>query len=185
MGVTFKETLNGFTVNLYCESNLSFDEAYTLRQAVRHMASRLSSNEFKEFCINYAYEYKTSTGHLWWKQYHTHYVEGFKYSDGRNGLEIYNHLMNGSEKLSMGVSDQTANIHLMIDRRLRRGVLGYTYPNTTKQWIYSWFLKSDYRKIAGNLAHEWCHKMGYGHEYRYNQTRRHTVPYAVGDFVAS
>jgi uncharacterized protein YjaZ len=91
--------------------------------------------------------------------------------------------MAGKEVLREAKNYQ-ADIVLRIDRRRRRGVLGYTYPSSIKQWIYSWFLKSDFKSVAGNLAHEWCHKMGYKHAYKYNSTRHHTVPYAVGDYVA-
>ncbi|MEE4245439.1 MAG: hypothetical protein V2I33_08515 [Kangiellaceae bacterium] len=182
----FQESFNGFKVNLICESKLSDSEKLTLARAVRHMTQKLGSDEFKKFCWRYRYSFKVCNGwwRLAWRKCSVKLVHNFKYSSGRNSNEVWMHLLSGKEVLSSEGHDGEADIVLVVDRRNKRGVLGYTYPNSVKQWIYSWFLRSDYRKVAGNLAHEWCHKMGYGHNFRYNQTRKHTVPYAVGYFVA-
>lgn len=178
----FIETFNNFTVKLVCESDLTTDEMITLHKATRHMAITLGGADFERFCRMYHYSYTTSTGYLWWAKRTRHIVEGFKLSEGRTGAQVHHHLMKGAEILRPDANN-TADITLVVDRRNKRGVLGYTYPNSVKQWVYSWLLRTDYRRVAGNLAHEWCHKMGYGHEFRYNSTRKHTVPYAVGDFV--
>jgi len=179
----FKRTYNNFTVHLVCESDLSYDEALTLRRAVDHMAYKIGSLEFKKFCDSYRYSYQICSGMWWWKKCTTRIIHNFKKPNGRTSSEVYEHIIQANETLR-NTKNGTADITLVVDRRNRRGVLGYTYPNSTKQWIYSWFLKSDYKRVAGNLAHEWCHKLGYDHAFRYNGTRRHTVPYAVGDFVA-
>ena len=175
-------TPSGFIVCLDIDSEVSNTELLTLKKACRILADRLGSAEFKRFCENYQYTKTTYTGMLWWKNYTTRVLTGFKNSGELTGLQVYEHLMLGKEVLS-NTADRTLNVHLKIDRRTKRGVLGYTYPSTPKQWIYSWLLKTTPEKIAGNLAHEWVHKMGYGHAYRFNSTREHTVPYAVGYFV--
>ena len=179
----FEWTYNKFTVRVnVVNDDLSDEERNILNRAVRHMAIRLGSEDFRHFCGAYRYSYKVCSG-WFWRNCDTKTVHNFKYSQGRTSIEVYKHLMGGKETLSDRV-DGEADIILVIDRRNKRGVIGYTYPNTSKQWIYSWFLKTDYKRVAGNLAHEWCHKMGYDHKFRYNSTRKHTVPYAVGDYVA-
>lgn len=177
-------TYNKFTVSCsIVNDDFTIEEFNTLSRAVRHMAIKLGSEEFKNFCESYRYSFPICSGWLWWKKCVNRVVHNFKYSNGRSSAEVYKHLMGGKETLSDRV-DGEADIVLVIDRRNKRNVIGYTYPNTVKQWVYSWFLKTDYKRVAGNLAHEWVHKMGYDHKFRYNSTRRHTVPYAVGDFVA-
>lgn len=182
----FSERVGNFRVCVRSMSEMTTDEQITLHKAVRHMAQKLGGQEFEDFCTSYSYDIVTTTGRLWWKKTASVRYLGFKYSNGRTREQVYTHLMGGQETLAqpMPTPNNTADIELVIDRGRSWSAIGYTYPNTVKQWIYSWFLKSDYRRVAGNLAHEWCHKMGYGHEYRYNPTRQHTVPYAVGDFVA-
>ena len=72
----------------------------------------------------------------------------------------------------------------MLFRRSKRNVLGYTYSNTKTQWVYNYFFTNGgIEDIAGNMVHEWVHKMGFGHASKNNSTRKYTVPYAVGYFV--
>ena len=40
-------------------------------------------------------------------------------------------------------------------------------------------------EIAGNLAHEWMHKIGFDHDFNSTSRRPYSVPYAVGDLVES
>jgi hypothetical protein len=176
-------SVGGFIVRVDVESPLTASEEMLLSRAVLHAANKLGSHGFKQFCDSYHYVEKWYTGALWWKKWHSRIVHNFKEPNGRTSSEVYEHLMNAEESLGQG-SKGVADITLVIDRRNKRGVLGYTYPNSVKQWVYSWVLRTDYRKVAGNLIHEWCHKMGYTHAWKYNSTRKHTVPYAVGDFVS-
>ena len=38
-------------------------------------------------------------------------------------------------------------------------------------------------QVAGNLTHEWLHKMGFTHDSAATSTRPYSVPYAVGYIV--
>lgn len=178
--------ISGFTVKLICACDLSPEEQDKIKEAVMIMAMELGSEEFKQFCLNFSYSatYRVSP---WWKvwdrQYKTFTYRQFNWNNGKSRERIYKQIMSGAEVLSP-VADSTANITLVIDNRNKRGVLGYTYPNSVKQWIYRWFLKSSPRDIAGNLAHEWMHKLGYDHAFRYHYTRQFTVPYAVGYYIS-
>ena len=172
-----------FKVSLKVVGKYTLEQELMLKQAVRIMANRIGSQGFKQFCEDYKYRYTTSTGMWWWKTVHTHHQGGFKFPNGLSGAEIYQSIMHGAETLSP-VKNRTADMELTIDTRNKRSVLGYTYPNSVRQYMYSWLLKTTPERVAGNLAHEWCHKLGFDHKHRYNSTRRHSVPYAVGDFVA-
>lgn len=169
--------------DLEVETDVRDDEALKLKQAVRHSSQALSSDLFKQFCLNYEYSYRSCRGALWWKRCQTNRVQDFNWNSGLTREQIYNKIMTGSETLSPEV-DGTADIILRVDRRNKRGVLGYTYPNSTRQWIYANFLaEASYKDVAGNLAHEWAHKLGFGHAFKYHYTRQFTIPYAVGYFV--
>lgn len=183
-------------VNIISE-DLTEKEQEKLDQAVSHFEKAINSNQFLEFCNPFKrgggfYEIKVKVG-PWWKFWNKEYRlikkarqfegYGFKFPGGRSDLDVYNHLMTGSEVLNPFV-DNVANVYLKIDKRNKKNVIGYTYPNTRWQWIYSnWFKKMTINEIAGNIAHEWCHKMGYRHNSKDNPTRIYTVPYAVGYFV--
>jgi len=172
-----------FKVSLRVVGQCTIDQELMLKKAVRIMANRIGSQGFRQFCENYTFSYRTHTGMLWWKRYTTHHQSGFKFPNGLNGAEVYQSIMHGAETLSP-VKNRTADMELTIDTRNKRSVLGYTYPNSVRQYMYSWLLETTPDRVAGNLAHEWCHKLGFDHKHRYNSTRRHSVPYAVGDFVA-
>lgn len=168
--------INITTKDLTAEENRKVNEAVQIAERV------LNSDEFRIWCINHSYEKVTVTGKLWWKRTYKQKVYGF-HDTNMTGKQVYDEIMAGKEVLDP-VEDQEADIFLAVDRNKR--VIGYTYPNTKWQWVYSWVLDSwGPKDIAGNLIHEWCHKLGYSHEYNYTQNRQHSVPYAVGYYVAS
>lgn len=171
-----------FKVRLEAE-NFDPEDMDKLASSVIHMAEALGSDQFKEFVENYFYDETSCTGRLWWKKCSHVRRMNMRFNNGFTQSQIYEKLMSGKEDLRPE-SDNEADITLHLDKRNRRGVLGYTYANTTSQWVYNWFFtEGELEDVAGNVAHEWCHKMGFDHEYRYNSLRQHTVPYAVGYFV--
>lgn len=185
------EAESGFKINLTA-TNFRDGDYEKIETAVKYIAEALGSEEFQDYMANFEYEQKICSGMWWWKKCrtvkHTQFVdnhiqkEGFKLILSKE--EIYDHLMAGEERLSEDGEDGEADIFMELDRRSSRNVLGYTYSNTTKQWIYNnFFTNGDVWDIAGNITHEWVHKMGYGHAYKKTATRKYSVPYAVGYFV--
>jgi hypothetical protein len=171
------------SLNLSIESSLTPNEKEKLELAANHIVDCINSDEFKDWCLGFNYSYTDCTGSLWWKKCQKVIVNHFNWNDGLSNEQVYNKLMSGSEHLSPN-ADAEMDITLVIDRRNKRGVLGYTYPNSYKQWIYSWFLSSSsYRDVAGNIFHEYCHKLGFDHAYKFHTTRQYTIPYACGYLV--
>ena len=161
------------------------NELEKVKDAAKHVVYALSSHEFKEFCLNYSYKIKVrASNYRWWRRrYVWKNVFDFWYNKNESRQHIYKKIISGSETLNPEV-DNEADIYLKIDRRNKRGVLGYTYPNSRWQWIYNWFFRQgDVESIAVNIAHEYAHKAGYGHEYKNTTRRKYSVPYAIGYFV--
>ncbi len=98
-------------------------------------------------------------------------------------MQVFKKFMSGSERLSPD-PDAEADLHITLDRRDAGDVLGYTYASTPMQWVYSSFFgRAHISDIASNLAHEYCHKLGFGHESNHTKLRQYTVPYGIGYIV--
>jgi hypothetical protein len=60
-------------------------------------------------------------------------------------------------------------------------VVGYTNSGTRRIWVNTKFFNSfQENSVAGNLFHEWLHKLGYTHDVSSTPTRPYSIPYAVG-----
>lgn len=165
---------------------LTEEEVRKLSLAHVHLAKAINSLKFKEFVLNFKYQYwysyRYTVGIFWRKKNHSFQFNGFA-STNLTNPEVYDLIMSGKEKLDP-TADQEADIFLRVDRKNRRGVIGYTYPNTPFQYIYSWVLKKyTPEQIAGNLFHEWLHKVGFNHDFKATRNRPYSVPYACGKFV--
>ncbi len=61
-------------------------------------------------------------------------------------------------------------------------VLGWTYPSAPTVWFNSCnFMGRSASGIAGTVAHEQAHKLGYGHK---SSRSLNSVPYGIGTIVA-
>lgn len=98
---------------------------------------------------------------------------------GMTNAKIYNVIINGAEILSPEI-DNEADIFVNAYKK-RGAVVGYTYESTEKTWLNLKFFNTfNYSEIAGNLFHEWLHKLGFGHS---SANEHSSVPYAVGYLV--
>ena len=95
---------------------------------------------------------------------------------------IFQAIQNASETLTPG-NDHMVNVQLTF-YRASNSTVGYTTPTTRLIKInLKFFDQYSLSEVAGNLAHEWTHKLGYTHASRHNSARPHSVPYAVGYMV--
>ena len=92
--------------------------------------------------------------------------------------------MSGAENLmpdSIGVMN--FDLSLYRSKNPWSKVKGYTTADSMQIFINKkYFRLSSWTPldVAGNMAHEWVHKMGFGHDYRDNADRPSSVPYAIG-----
>ena len=127
----------------------------------------------------------------------------FRKSNKPSRLEVYSTFMSGNDLFA---SESTHDSNELGDKdidiwihpyRTKPGVVGYTTPKTHATWINlnklnQWIERYGKQQnllracIAGNLAHEYCHNLGFKHG-RGGSTRANmrTVPYFIGNTVRS
>ena len=103
---------------------------------------------------------------------------------GKTNAQIYQNILDGNESL------QTAKNNAMdVEVELyyaNTSTVGYTYANSKRIWVNTkYFNTYTPAKVAGNLFHEWLHKLGYTHASSYSTSRDYTVPYAIGYMISS
>lgn len=106
----------------------------------------------------------------------------FANNNGLTNSQIYQSILNAAEKLKpaknntmdLGVKMYYAN----------NSVVGYTNPSITYINVNTKFFNSyAANQVAGNLFHEWLHKIGYDHDSSSTSRRPYSVPYAIGYIV--
>lgn len=135
------------------EEDSTFYAAHLLEEAI-------NSRGFNEFVLNFP---------------------NFKQCSESNA-QIYERLMSGATTLQPS-PDRTIDIYLGFHFKNSR-VIGYTNPSTL--WQYAnrhHFNAAAPWKLAGNLAHEYCHKAGYDHSFNPSPEWPQTVPYAIGNWI--
>ena len=140
-------------------------------------AKVLAAAAILEYTVN-SIEFKDSVyGHVYDRQIQ------FADNQGLSNKQIYDVIMSGQETLNP-VLDYEWNIDLILYSKRFTKTIGYTYPNVT--WVKSnlRFVRSmSIAKLAGHIAHEHCHKLGFGHDFKLTKKRPYSVPYAIGTIV--
>jgi hypothetical protein len=85
-------------------------------------------------------------------------------------------------------NEQTDDYELDVDLTIYHSrwssTVGYTYPNTVRTWINrKFFSRYGLAEICGNVAHEYCHKIGFEHSFQPTPSRPFSVPYGIGNLV--
>ena len=169
--------------------NLTAEERNKAQRSMAYAVEALSSPEFKNWVLGYEWIQTYTTGRFWRRVTHTKRMEGFRYnwlSDGAplTRKALYDIVMRAKELKLGEADDEQVDVFLEIDRGSSRSVIGYTNPGTVWQWVYAWFFRSvNEAEAAGNIIHEWLHKIGFDHEFKDNGLRRYTFVYAAGDKV--
>ena len=146
--------------------NVASRKGFSDIEAKRHQ----SAAELAEIVIN-SFEFKRMvTGR-----------QSFTSTDD-TGVQVYNRLMTGAEVLDPAV-DYEMDVNVTIYEQ-NNSTVGYTYSNVVMIWLNrKFFKKYSLGEIAGNMVHEWTHKMGYGHTSNNTSVRPYSVPYWIGYLV--
>jgi hypothetical protein len=154
-----------FDANITLSKFDSNDETKVMT-AIEIIKKVIRSQEFKSRVLNYTYGAKKM------------YVD----NDGLTNEEIYQKLLDGSEDLVPGI-DHQMDLELELYYS-SRSTVGYTYPDGLRIWMNTKFFDSyTPAEVAGNVFHEWTHKLGFSHASSYSVSRDSSVPYALGYLI--
>lgn len=146
--------------------NFEAQDQVKVEKAIEIIKAVISSPEFKHRVVNHTYEGKKT------------FVDNKNFSNE----EIYQILLNGREDLIPEV-DYEMDLELELYYSSRNTV-GYTYPDTTRIWMNTkYFNVFTPAEVAGNIFHEWTHKLGFDHASSYSVARDSSVPYAIGYLI--
>jgi hypothetical protein len=162
----FINNVQGFNVVISMQG-LTDIEKFKVNLAVGHWIRAYNSGKLKGVIVNHPRPFT--------------YLNKFKKCSKD---EIYQAIIEAKEVIGDGKSDGVAQVYLNVDRRNKRGIVGYTYPSTKFQWVYSWVLKRySPEQIAGNLGHEHAHKIGLGDSSFWKS--KDAITYIVGSFISN
>lgn len=137
-------------------SNFTPDQTYKLVKAFAIMESVFNSQVFGEWCTNSKFTTTKDSGEQVFRK--------LLMADQGNGDEV----------------DYEAEFYIEIDNSWKplTKVVGWTNPGTKWQWVNQKFFNNFTEvELAGHLAHEYCHKIGYAHK---SASDHKSVPYSVG-----
>jgi len=137
-----------------------------IRKAFEIIKKVVKSTEFKTRVLDFTYQKK--------KQ--------FFENKGLTNEQIYQKILEGSEELAPGI-DYEMDLELELYYSWKNTV-GYTYANKPRIYMNTkYFDVYTPAEVAGNVFHEWTHKLGFEHASSNTTGRSSTVPYAVGYIV--
>jgi hypothetical protein len=141
------------------------DKGDKMYAAFRALEDVVNSEEFKERVINFR---------------NTKGERAFASNKGLTNEEIYAQFMEGRETLQQNTPNEM-NFWLKLYNRPWSKVIGYTNQKINViniNWKY--FKGNSVNNVAANLAHEWTHKIGFGHK---SAKEHDSAPYAIGYIV--
>lgn len=146
--------------------NFEREDEEKVYKAIEIIKKVVASNEFRTRVLNFTFEGK--------KQ--------FVDNKGLTNAEIYQKLLDGREDLKPEV-DHEMDLELELYYSWRNTV-GYTYPNILRIYMNTkYFDPYTPAEVAGNVFHEWTHKLGFTHASSYSASRDSSVPYAIGYLI--
>lgn len=114
-----------------------------------------------------------------------HTYNGTKSYANNNGLtnaQIYQAILDAAEKLQPA-KNNTLDVGVKMYYE-NNSVVGWTNGSITYINVNTKFFNGyDANEVAGNLFHEWLHKLGYGHDSTATTRRPYSVPYAIGYMI--
>jgi hypothetical protein len=147
-------------------TNFEKADEQKVEKAIELIKKIVASQEFKDKVLNFTYSGK-----------HT-----FVDNSGFTNAQIYQKLIDGKEDLK-AVVDNEMDLDLELYYS-SRSTVGYTYETGLRIWMNTKFFDSyTPAEVAGNIFHEWTHKLGFDHASSYSVARDSSVPYAIGYMI--
>lgn len=150
-------------LDLFEFERLDEDKIYKAIEVIKKV---VGSKEFRNRVLDYTYQGK--------KQ--------FVDNKGLSNAEIYQILLEGKEDLRPEI-DHEMDLELQLYYSWTSTV-GYTTPGELRIYMNTKFFDSyTPAEVAGNVFHEWTHKLGFTHDSSYSVARDSSVPYAIGYLI--
>jgi hypothetical protein len=106
----------------------------------------------------------------------------FANNNGLTNAQIYQTILDAAERLKP-IKNNTLDVGVKLYYE-NSTIVGYTSSSITYINVNSKFFDQfDANAVAGNLFHEWLHKLGYGHDSAATAIRPYSVPYAIGYII--
>jgi hypothetical protein len=162
------DVTGGLTVQIRKANYFSATQLAKLNSAREFLEKVLNSEEFKQKVLHHTYNNQET------------YVQ----NGGLTNLQIYKKMMMGAESYPVQTEANRTMDFFAELYYSRKNVIGYTNPSTATVFMNSkYFNYFTPAQVAGNMVHEWLHKLGFEHDYDRTARRPFSVPYAVGDMV--
>jgi hypothetical protein len=103
-------------------------------------------------------------------------------STSKTNAQVYQSILDAAERLTPAKNNvMDVGVKLYYENNT---VVGWTNGSITYFNVNTKFFNQyDVNSVAGNLFHEWLHKLGYGHDSAATAQRPYSVPYAVGYII--
>lgn len=100
----------------------------------------------------------------------------------KSNSQVYQSILDAAEKLTPSKNNtMDLGVKLYYEDNT---VIGYTNGSITYINVNTKFFNQfSANEVAGNLMHEWLHKLGYDHDFDVTARRPYSVPYAVGYLI--
>lgn len=142
------------------------DQEEKLYKAIDIIKKVVATEEFRNRVINFTYQGKKE----------------FVDNKGMTNEQIYQALLDGREDLKPEI-DNEMDLELQLYYSWRDTV-GYTTPGEMRIYMNTKFFNPyTPSEVAGNVFHEWTHKLGFDHAQSYSVSRDSSVPYALGYLI--
>jgi hypothetical protein len=125
-------------------------------------------------------EFKTRVLNHKWKG-----KEQFADNEGLTNAQVFEKLMAGSEISNKG-KDYNADLKLRAYYKMWPFGSAIGHADADKGEIitkWKFIRQSSVEGLAGHYAHEYCHLLGFGHDFDVTNQREYSVPYAIGNLV--
>lgn len=161
---------SGLTIKLHSLTNASPEVTTKVNQALNLIEGVVNTPTFRDRVLNMTYKIGSKT------------YAGYTQTE-MTPTQVLQDIDKAEENFAGGTDGV---IDLFLDSYYERSsTIGYTSPSD-KYIHMNQYIQGSYTvaQTAGNIFHEWLHKVGYGHSRRHNSYRPHSVPYKLGYMLA-
>lgn len=155
-----------FKTNVQYLSGFSVSDEDKYNRAVSIVKKVVATEAFRKAVLNHTYDG----------------AKTFVQNNGLTNEQIYQSVLDAAERLTP-TKNNTMDVGVKLYYE-NSSTVGYTSSSITYINVNTKFFDTYApNSVAGNLFHEWLHKLGYSHDSAATARRPYSVPYAIGYIV--